>query len=182
MILAHIMGAPVEELLVMLTMGAGSAVTIGAWAWFRPRMKQMIAAAALLLLAAAPSDQQAIETKIQHWLDGFNAGNIAPINDAFSDDLVYMTSGVKGTLTKAQIIGTLSGDFAKYKTHVEGITDEIRISGDMAYDRGHFTMTFAPKAGGNTITQSGEFLETWQKESDGQWRVTRLANLNDPSK
>jgi uncharacterized protein (TIGR02246 family) len=127
--------------------------------------------------SSVDGDRAAIEAQINQWLDGYNTANIDKINNVFSPDLVFMTSGAAGTLDRATLARAYQAQFTKYRCHIVGITDEIRISGDMAYDRGHFTITLTPKAGGAEIRTAGSFLETWSKGTDGTWRVTRLANI-----
>ena len=153
-------------------------------------LKKSLGACALFLLAlsgsvnAAPADpdRAAIEKGIDQWLDGFNKSDVQQMMDVFSDDLIYMTSGMAGSINKQQITKSFTDQFAKYSGHIIGITDEIQVSGGLAFDRGHFTVTLTPKAGGAPLVFTGQFLETWGKEKDGQWRVQRLMNLNDPPK
>lgn len=155
-----------------------------------PSLKKNLGACALLFLvlangayaASADPDRAAIEKGIDQWLDGFNKADVQQMMNVFSGDLIYMTSGMAGSIGKQQITQSFTDQFAKYSGHIVGITDEIRVSGKLAFDRGHFTVTLTPKAGGAPLVVTGQFLETWGKEKDGQWRVQRLMNLNDPPK
>jgi uncharacterized protein (TIGR02246 family) len=143
----------------------------------------LLVLAPALPAAAAPggTDRSAIERQIAQWLDGYNTSNIEKITSVFSPDLMFMTADA-GVLNRDTIAHVYEAQFSKYHCHIVGITDEIQVSGNMAYDRGHFTITLAPKAGGATVHTAGSFLETWRKDSDGTWRVTRLASLEGPSR
>lgn len=154
-------------------------------------LKKSFGVCVLLVLALTASgasavpadpDRAAIEKGIDQWLDGFNQADVPQMMAVFSDDLVYMTSGMAGSMNKQQVTQSFIDQFAKYSGNIVGITDEIRVSGRLAFDRGHFTVSMTPKAGGAPLVLSGQFLETWGKEKDGQWRVQRLMNLNDPVK
>ena len=52
--------------------------------------------------------------------------------------------------------------------------DQVHIdgSGDLAYVHGNYTMTFAlPDA--QTMEDRGKYIEIWERQEDGQWRITR---------
>jgi ketosteroid isomerase-like protein len=128
-----------------------------------------------------PRDVAALEKRIDQWLDGYNKADVRQMMDVFSADFTDESTGAGPAADKAQVTQTFTGLFAKYDTHIVAITDEIRASGDMAFDRGHYTQTFTPKAGGTTITQTGRFLEVWKRE-DGVWRVQHIMDIHDQAK
>jgi ketosteroid isomerase-like protein len=123
-------------------------------------------------------DVAMLEKRIDQWLDGYNKADSAQMMDVFSDDFTMEDASAPGSLDKTQTAHLYDGIFAKYDTRIEGITDEVRASGDMAFDRGHFTITLTPKAGGTTVVQKGRFLEVWERK-DGVWKVQRLMNISD---
>jgi uncharacterized protein (TIGR02246 family) len=74
-------------------------------------------------------------------------------------------------------------EFAASASSLKGMTmeggadiREIRVLGDWAYVRNHIEVTMTP-AGGAPISRSGYMLSILRKESDGQWRLARDANL-----
>ena len=46
-------------------------------------------------------------------------------------------------------------------------------AGDLAYQRGTFTVAVTPKAGGETHNTSGNFLRIYRRQPDGSWRRVR---------
>jgi ketosteroid isomerase-like protein len=124
------------------------------------------------------ADVGALEKRIDQWLDGYNKADVEQMMDVFGNDFSMDMEGAPATLDKAEATHIYDGVFAKYDTHIQGITDEIRVSGDMAFDRGHYTQTLTPKAGGSTIVHKGHFMEVWERQ-DGVWRVTRLMDMSD---
>lgn len=49
--------------------------------------------------------------------------------------------------------------------------EEVRIFGDHAYSLGTYSFLMAPKAGGDTIEDSGKFLTILEKQADGSWKI-----------
>jgi ketosteroid isomerase-like protein len=59
---------------------------------------------------------------------------------------------------------------------------ETVISGDLAYQRGTFTVAATPKAGGNARHTQGTFLRIYRRQADGSWRMTRdMFNSDQPA-
>ena len=54
---------------------------------------------------------------------------------------------------------------------------EIRVLGDWAWVRNHIDLTITPAAGGEPVRRSGYTLSILTRGADGQWRLTRDANL-----
>lgn len=132
------------------------------------------------LSSGPPRDVAALEKRIDQWLEGYNKADVAQMMDVFSEDFTDEEQDAP-LVDKTQVTLAFNGLFAKYDTHIEGITDEIRVSGDLAFDRGHYTATYTPKTGGSTVTRNGRFLEVWKRE-DGVWKVQHIVTLHDPAK
>ena len=137
-----------------------------------------VAAAVATVTGGPAGDVAALQKRIDQWLDGYNKADVAQMMDVFGDDFTMDDEGAPGTLDKAQATHIYTGMFAKYDTHIDGITDEVRVSGDMAFDRGHYTITLTPKGGGTTVVHKGHFLEVWERK-DGVWKVQRLMDTSD---
>ena len=127
-----------------------------------------------------PRDVAALEKRIDQWLDGYNKADVAQMMDVFSEDFTDEEQDAPPA-DKAQVTQAFTGLFARFDTRIQGVTDEIRVSGDLAYDRGHYLTTFTPKAGGTTFTRAGRFLEVWKREG-GVWRVQHIVTLHDTPK
>src|SRR6185503_1574610 len=100
--------------------------------------------------------------------------------DVFSADFTDEQQGTPDAMDKAQVTKLFKQVFAKYDTSIDAVTDELRASGDMAFDRGHYTLTLTPKAGGAPVVQQGHFLEVWRREG-GTWRVQHIVDMHDPA-
>ena len=128
-----------------------------------------------------PREVAVLEKRIAQWLDGYNRADVKQMMDVFSADFIDESNDVVPSANKVQVTQAFTALFAKYDAHIVGITDEIRVSGEIAFDRGHYTQTFTSKAGGATITQTGRFLEVWKRE-DGVWRVQHIMDIHDQTR
>jgi ketosteroid isomerase-like protein len=93
----------------------------------------------------------------------------------FSETAVTLGQDAPDCNGRAEIAKTLSDFLSEHKvTAVEQRTDEIEISGDLAYERGASTQTFRR---GNKApeTQTTRYLAVWKLQSDGSWKIHRLA-------
>jgi ketosteroid isomerase-like protein len=58
---------------------------------------------------------------------------------------------------------------------------ETVIDGNLAYQRGSFTVIATPKAGGAARTTAGSFLRIYRRQPDGSWRMSRdMFNAEQP--
>jgi len=48
---------------------------------------------------------------------------------------------------------------------------EVARSGDIAYSRGHYQVTWTDQQTRQPKTEYGSYLTVWQKQPDGRWRV-----------
>ena len=73
----------------------------------------------------------------------------------------------------------LKGLFAEYQANLNLITPAIVISGNLAFDYGCQELTLTPKNGGEARLIRKRFLEIWNKQTDGQWRIVRYIDNQD---
>jgi uncharacterized protein (TIGR02246 family) len=117
------------------------------------------------------SDQKAIEAAIAQFAIAYNAGDLERVLAYYGDDLIKVRQGAPPE-TKAQTAQRVAAVFEKFRSRVDVVIDEIRVSGEIAYTRGSFRVTLTPKAGGETQVAERRYLEIWRKEH-GRWLVVR---------
>ena len=67
-------------------------------------------------------------------------------------------------------------DFSETWTPVETVID-----GDLAFQRGTFTTVATPKGDGERLEVSGSFMRIYQRQANGEWRMTRdMFNSSTP--
>jgi uncharacterized protein (TIGR02246 family) len=119
-------------------------------------------------------DERAIRNVVETWMTASKRGDVTTVLDLMADDVLFMVPGQK-PFGKDAFAAASRGmkDVA-----IDGKSDiqEIRILGDWAYLRNYLEVTVTPP-GGQPVRRSGYTLSILRKEADGQWRLTRDANL-----
>ena len=92
------------------------------------------------------SDKEEIESTISRFVTAYNAGQTAEVLACYAEDLIKFRNGALSE-TKAEVGQRLSAVFEEFHSRVQGVTDEIQTSGDMAYSRGSVRVVLTPKAG-----------------------------------
>ena len=126
--------------------------------------------------AARPTLEQdlaAIAEFNRRYLKAINDEDIATLSSLTTDDHIMIASG------RAPLVGKAANDEANGRVFkqfdiVETWTPvETAVDGDLAYQRGTFTVEATPRAGGNTTKTSGNFLRIYRRQPNGEWRMTR---------
>lgn len=116
------------------------------------------------------SDEEKIRAVLERFADSWNR------NDANQAALVYTDPhfDVNATPQKESRQATVE-KFARYYrefvTSISVTSDEAMILGDYAVQRGQFTLTSTPRAGGATDVITKRYIEVLRKDSSGNWAV-----------
>jgi ketosteroid isomerase-like protein len=159
-------------------------------------LRKCVAAAAILAVAASltacetprakkPStaqDEAAIMEFNQRYLKAINDGDSATLASLTTPEHIMIAPG------RPPLIGKEANDAANaraaemFKIHETWAPAETFISGDLAYQRGSFTVAATPKAGGAARHTSGTFLRIYKRQPDGSWRMVRdMFNSDQPA-
>jgi ketosteroid isomerase-like protein len=118
-------------------------------------------------------DLAAITEFNRRYLKAINDEDIATLSSLTTEDHIMIASG------RAPLVGKAANDEANGRVFkqfdiVETWTPvETVVDGDLAYQRGTFTVEATPRAGGNTTKTSGNFLRIYRRQANGEWRMTR---------
>jgi ketosteroid isomerase-like protein len=116
--------------------------------------------------APPPVDPSVITSQSDAWEAALNAGDVDGVVALYTSDarvlppnreMVHGSAGVRAEFG-AMIDAGLGGEL----TSVDTI-----VSGDIGYNVGTFVLR-----AGSDVVDSGKFIETWQRGSDGQWRIS----------
>ena len=133
---------------------------------------------------AAPShaaDEAAIAAFNQRYLQAINDGDIATLSSLTTQDHIMIASGRPPTVGKEANDAANGRGFKLYDIDETWTPVETVISGDLAYQRGTFTVAAQPKAGGTALSTKGNFLRIYRRQADGSWRMTRdMFNTDTP--
>ena len=129
---------------------------------------------------AHAADVAAINTFNQHYLQAINAGDIHALSALTDDDHIMIAPN------RAPIEGKAANDeangraYQQFKIDEKWMPIETVVDGNLAYQRGTFTVTATPKAGGTARSVKGNFLRIYRRQSGG-WQMTRdMFNSDEP--
>ena len=118
-------------------------------------------------------DLEAITAFNAQYLGAINAGDIAKLSSLTDEGHVILIPNRAPIVGKAANDAANGGAFERFDFDESWTPEETVIDGDLAYQRGTFMTSSTPKAGGDKRVGSGAFLRIYQRQPDGQWRMTR---------
>ncbi len=119
-------------------------------------------------------DEQAIRDVVGRWMSASRDGDAATVLSLMTDDVIFMVPGAEPFGKEA--FAAMSQGMKDVRIGGSSDIQEVQILGDWAFLRNHIDMTASP-ASGPSVRRSGYTLTIFRKESDGQWRLARDANL-----
>ncbi len=106
-----------------------------------------------------------------------NAGDAEYFVETMAEDAVIMAPDhpvQEGKTACATFVReVLAGLLETFDRHITYVSAEVRVVGDMGFDRGTFSFTVSPKTGGETIQETGKYLWIYSRASDRSWKVAR---------
>lgn len=142
----------------------------------------LAATAAALALAgcntvAANADTAAIEKQLRdneaRWNQAYAAHDAETVIRIYADDAALANPGAPlatGTANRRAAISEFVKDPAM-KLDFAADRVQVAASGDLAYTRGHYTLTMTDPETRQPINGRGNYLTVWQKQSDGSWKA-----------
>lgn len=126
---------------------------------------------------AERADTAQIEAQIKDnetkWNRAYAARDGAAVASFYSDDAALANPFAPLSAGKDAIARDNKAFAADPNMSVEFASDRVQVaaSGDMAYTRGHYTMTMTDPETKKPVTGKGNYLTVWQKQKDGSWRA-----------
>lgn len=120
----------------------------------------------------APADIAAVNALRNSFVTAFNSGDAAGIGNIYVADGTSAGNHEPSVTGRDAIVAREKANFERMAGKIELTADETKTQGSMGFDRGHFTITLTPKAGGPTITDQGRYVVLLAKGTDGAWKVT----------
>lgn len=105
------------------------------------------------------------------WDARFNAADTVGLLALYAPDVVSMPYDAPASrghaAVRADFISFFSGNVQqRHETHVE----DIVISGDLAIERGSYTLRYTPRNGGGEVVETGKHLEC-RRRIKGRWLI-----------
>ena len=116
------------------------------------------------------ADEQAIRGHVDHWLQLVKAKDAAGIAKLYAEDGAVMPPNAPIGKGRAAIQQTWASMMRTPGFCLTFVPEQIVVSssGDMALDRGTYSLTIAPD--GTTQTDTGKYVVVWRKIG-GEWRA-----------
>lgn len=118
-------------------------------------------------------DLAAIAEFNRKYLQALNDEDIETLASLTTEEHILISSGRAPTVGKAANDAANARVFKQFDIVETWTPLETVVSGDLAYQRGTFTVAATPRAGGNTTNSSGNFLRIYKRFPDVGWRMVR---------
>jgi len=94
---------------------------------------------------------------------------------------IQMPPDTPAKIGKEQILARMKPLFDQFIIKIPITIKEVRVSGDLAFSHGTYTLSTTPKAGGETTKVTGKYLTILERQADGSWKIARdCFNYNAP--
>ena len=124
-------------------------------------------------------DRQQVEAAGQRIWSALSRNDAAGIVAEYAEDSIIFPPNapmVQGKPAVAKFLGDLFGAIAF--RDAAGTIADIRVSGDLAIETGHYAWTLVPP-GGAPMPDKGKYVHVWARTPDGTWKVIRYFSNSD---
>ena len=106
--------------------------------------------------------------------EAYNAGNVDRLLAVFADEFTDMSAGVPsffGADAKSVFRSRMTRLFEECRATLIVTVIAIRVFANTAFDYGWHSLTLTPRDGGRPSTTRQRYFETWQRNSNGEWKI-----------
>ena len=121
----------------------------------------------------AAADLAAITAFNARYLKAINDGDIATLSSLTDEDHIMVAPNRPPVVGKAANDAANGRAFQQFNIDETWTPLETVVDGNLAYQRGTFTVIASPKAGGASRSTHGNFLRIYRRQPDGSWRMSR---------
>jgi ketosteroid isomerase-like protein len=135
-------------------------------------MKKLIIVLPLLLVAIGctqsppPADPSVIHARSAEWEAALNAGDVEAVVALYESDARLLPPNAE-IQTGPDAVRAIFGGMIDAGLTGKLNSMETQVAGDYAYNVGKYILTV-----GDTVVDTGKYMETWHRGDDGQWRYT----------
>ena len=124
-----------------------------------------------------PDDKQQIRDLIDDWARASAAGDLEKILSLMDEDAVFLRAGHPPMRGREAFAAQFRQAIEQVRIEASSDIQEIDVSGDMAYCWNKLSVTMTPLKGGAAMRHAGPVLTIFRKKEDGNWVLSRDANL-----
>lgn len=132
-----------------------------------------------------PSDSDRIRQLLRDIEAAENSGRPERFGEIFAEDAVLMAPDYpvqEGRENCAAFVTQVLNEVLEhFDRRIVYTSAELRMIGSHAFDRGRYTFSVVPKAGGETTQGTGSYLFLYSKNHAGDWKLARaIVNQDSP--
>jgi len=119
------------------------------------------------------SATDAVTRTAQEILAAIDAKDSAKVNSYYAPDAVIATAGRPAAKDGRAVSRAIRDDIAdtNFKMSLSNEKTEVAGSGDLAYRRGAFRITYTNPQTKQAENSTGTYLTVFRKQADGSWKV-----------
>jgi uncharacterized protein (TIGR02246 family) len=118
------------------------------------------------------TDMAALRANSDRFDEANNAGDAEGITSFhYTEDAVRMPPNEPMLVGRAAIQDWFVASFEQNEVQVDNVPLEAKVSGDLAFMQGVFSFTGTPKAGGEIVSNSGNWVAVYERQPDKSWKA-----------
>ena len=122
-------------------------------------------------------DEKKIRELIDSWARATAAGEVGRLRPLMADDAVFLLPGRRPIRGWDEFVSNSRDAFEQARIEATSDIQEIKVAGDMAYCWNNLSVTVTPRRRGEAVRRTGPVLTIFRKQGDGNWVLSRDANL-----
>jgi uncharacterized protein (TIGR02246 family) len=127
------------------------------------------------------ADLAAIDRVRDARVAALNAGEAEAWVARFTDDGVQMPPNAPANIGRAMIRSWSQAFLDQFRLEFALAVDEVRVLGEWAFERGAYTISLSPKAGGPPMRDIGKYITIYRRQAEDTWWMARdIWNSNNP--
>jgi uncharacterized protein (TIGR02246 family) len=137
-------------------------------------MKRAFIVSALIVCVAGSAFGGEVEKSIRAMAENFEAGvkagNVDQVISIYAEDAVVMPPNMPVVSGRDAVRQFWAGMLAMGKAEIDIMIDDISVSGDMAVERGTWSLTVMPEGASSSVKDNGKYLIVWRNRG-GKWQA-----------
>jgi len=128
------------------------------------------------------ADLSAIDKVRDAHVAALNVSDASAWAAQFADDGVQMPPNAPANVGKAMIASWSHAMLSQFRVQFALSVDEVRVRGEWAFERGGYTISLSPTAGGSPVRDSGKYITIYERKPADTWRMARdIWNSSNPA-
>jgi len=120
------------------------------------------------------ADIQAIRDLQGQLTLAYNTGDAELLASLHTRDVIRMPPGAEDVVGRAAVLEGNQRSFELAELELSNASDEIVVSGDLAFARGVARTTSTPKDGSAVTSSSTRYMHIYERQSDGGWLISQV--------